>query len=107
MNRRHLKMHSETYGILSKRCTTKRGYIQPSITDLQFSSKWRLPKYHCLTICPLSGVQSKFSDSVRNGGCLKYHCLTYCPLSGVQSTLSMQFKELSKESRFLDCRLNL
>jgi len=35
MNMRYLKTHSETYGILSKRCTTKRGYIQPTITDLQ------------------------------------------------------------------------
>ena len=43
MNMRHLKMHSGTYVTLLKMCTTKRGCIQLSITDLQFSSKWRLP----------------------------------------------------------------
>jgi hypothetical protein len=37
MNMRHLKTHSETYDILLKRYTTKRGYIQHSITDLRFS----------------------------------------------------------------------
>src|SRR5690606_32629392 len=43
MNMRHLKMHSGTYATLLKMCTTIRGCIQLSITDLRFSSKWRFP----------------------------------------------------------------
>jgi len=52
-------MHSGTYATLLKMCTTIRGCIQLSITDLRFSSKWSCLKYHCLTICPVSGVQSR------------------------------------------------
>ena len=67
MNMRHLKMHSGTYATLLKMCTTIRGCIQLSITD---------------------------SGSVRSGGCLKYHCLTICPLSGVQSIVVLKNSQL-------------
>ena len=43
MNTEHLKMPIETYGVLLKRCTTIKGYIQRWTIDLQNGSKWRLP----------------------------------------------------------------
>ena len=43
MNMKCLKTHSETYGILLKRSTTRRSYILPLITDHRFNSKrWLL-----------------------------------------------------------------
>ena len=73
MNMRHLKMHSGTYATSLKMCTT---------IEAAFSS------------------QLQISGSVRSGGCLKYHCLTICPLSGVQSNFLS--KPLSAEW-FIPC----
>ena len=43
MNTEHLRMPIKTYGVLLRRCTTRRGCIQLLAIDLQNSSKWRLP----------------------------------------------------------------
>ena len=42
MSTRHLKMPSETYGILLRRCTIEKGCIQLLVTDLLIGSNGRL-----------------------------------------------------------------